>query len=101
MIGVQTCALPIFSPAISQEYADLAKLRNVSISYTLMLTPMMLSLHDASVYQRTLLEKAAAMIDAGQLAVKVSHILPLADAAKAHRLIESGHTSGKIVLSIG
>ena len=91
----------LLSPAISQEYADLAKLRNVSISYTLMLTPMMLSLHDASVYQRTLLEKAAAMIDAGQLAVKVSHILPLADAAKAHRLIESGHTSGKIVLSIG
>ena len=66
-----------------------------------MLTPMMLGLHDAWVYQRTLLEKAAAMIDAGQLAVKVSHILPLADAAEAHRLIESGHTSGKIVLSIG
>ena len=91
----------LLSPAISQEYADLAKLRNVSISYTLMLTPMTLGLHDAWVYQRTLLEKAAAMIDAGQLAVKVSHILPLADAAKAHRLIESGHTSGKIVLSIG
>ena len=91
----------LLSPAISQEYTDLAKLRNLSISYTLMLTPMMLGLHDAWVHQRTLLEKAAAMIDAGQLAVKVSHVLPLAETAEAHRLIESGHTSGKIVLSIG
>lgn len=40
------------------------------------------------------------LVDAGALRPHVSHVLPLAQAADAHRLIESGHTRGKIVLEV-
>lgn len=42
----------------------------------------------------------ARLIDARDLTVHVDRVLPLADAATAHRLIEAGHTRGKIVLSV-
>lgn len=77
-----------------------ARTRNLSFSYVLMLTPMMLGLHEAWTNQRIMLDKAARMIDEGKLHVKVSEVFPLAQAAQAHRLLEEGHTSGKIVLRI-
>ncbi|WP_407924516.1 zinc-binding dehydrogenase [Actinomadura physcomitrii] len=36
----------------------------------------------------------------GLLRPHVAHVLPLADAAKAHELAESGHIQGKIVLTL-
>ncbi len=38
------------------------------------------------------------LIDVGALKVHVAHAIPLADAAKAHELLDSGHVAGKIVL---
>jgi NADPH:quinone reductase-like Zn-dependent oxidoreductase len=46
------------------------------------------------------LREIAALIDEGALRVEVAAVLPLADAAEAHRRSASGHTRGKIVLSI-
>jgi NADPH:quinone reductase-like Zn-dependent oxidoreductase len=46
------------------------------------------------------LEKLAELVDAGQLRPHVEHVLPLAEAAKAHELAETGHTKGKIVLTV-
>jgi NADPH:quinone reductase-like Zn-dependent oxidoreductase len=46
------------------------------------------------------LEALAELADAGQLRPHVEHTLPLAEAAKAHRLAEEGHTTGKIVLTV-
>jgi NADPH:quinone reductase-like Zn-dependent oxidoreductase len=46
------------------------------------------------------LAQIAALIDAGQIKVTVSQVVPLADAAKAHEQIETGHTRGKIVLKV-
>jgi NADPH:quinone reductase-like Zn-dependent oxidoreductase len=46
------------------------------------------------------LEEIARLVEAGQLRVRVDHELELAEAAKAHELIESGRTQGKIVLTI-
>lgn len=46
------------------------------------------------------LAQIVAMIDAGQIKVTVSKVLPLADAAKAHEQVETGHTRGKIVLKV-
>jgi NADPH:quinone reductase-like Zn-dependent oxidoreductase len=46
------------------------------------------------------LEALAALVDAGKLRPYVEHAVPLADAAKAHELIESGRTQGKIVLTV-
>jgi len=44
------------------------------------------------------LTELASLADAGKLRVHVEHALPLEEAAKAHELIETGHTKGKIVL---
>ncbi len=45
------------------------------------------------------LEAMTALIDAGRLRTFVEHVLPLSEAAKAHELVESGHSTGKIVLT--
>jgi len=77
-----------------------ARTRNQGIHYELMLTPMFLGLHAARVHQREILEEGAQLIEAGKLKVQVSEVLPLTDAAEAHRRIGAGHTTGKIVLRI-
>lgn len=77
-----------------------ARIRNQSIHYELMLTPLQLGMHEARIAQRKMLEAAATMIEAGKLEIKVSQVLPLEQAAEAHRLVEGGHTTGKVVLEI-
>jgi NADPH2:quinone reductase len=77
-----------------------ARTRNQGIHYELMLTPMFLGLHAACVHQREILEEGARLIEAGKLNVRVSDVLPLAQAAEAHRRIGAGHTTGKIVLQM-
>jgi NADPH2:quinone reductase len=42
----------------------------------------------------------AALLDRGVLHPVVSHVLPLAAAPRAHRIIEDGHAGGKIVLDV-
>lgn len=80
--------------------AQLARLRNLSLCYELMLTPQVMKLHDERIRQRKILEHCAQLIEAGQLGVLVSYALPLAEAQHAHRLIEAGDTMGKIILTI-
>lgn len=46
------------------------------------------------------LQQIAELIDAGKIKVTISQVIPLADAAKAHEQIETGHTKGKIVLKV-
>jgi len=46
------------------------------------------------------LEALAGLVDSGQLRVHLQTTLPLTEAAKAHQLLESGRTTGKIVLTI-
>ncbi len=48
--------------------------------------------------QRT--RQLATLLDEGALRPVVSHQLPLSDAARAHRILESGHPGGKVVLSV-
>ncbi|MFD9690762.1 NADP-dependent oxidoreductase [Kitasatospora sp. NPDC059146] len=42
----------------------------------------------------------AALAEEGRLRVHVDRVFPLAEAARAHRLIESGSTTGKLVLTV-
>ncbi|MBR8837047.1 MAG: zinc-dependent alcohol dehydrogenase family protein [Stigonema ocellatum SAG 48.90 = DSM 106950] len=77
-----------------------ARSRNLRISLELMLTPMLQGMVEAQQHQAEILEQCAQWIDAGKLKIQVSHQLPLADAAKAHQLQETGSTIGKIVLLI-
>jgi len=79
---------------------QLARLRNLSLCYELMLTPQVLKLHDERIRQRKILEQGAQLVEAGKLGVLVSHKLPLENAAEAHRLIEAGSMIGKIVLTM-
>ncbi|WP_245687538.1 NADP-dependent oxidoreductase [Streptacidiphilus griseoplanus] len=49
--------------------------------------------------QRGLLELTA-LVESGRLRPEVESVLPLADAARAHQLVESGRTQGKVVLGV-
>ncbi|GAA5171052.1 MULTISPECIES: zinc-binding dehydrogenase [Amycolatopsis] len=42
----------------------------------------------------------AGLVEAGRVRVHVARVLPLADAAKAHELSETGRVRGKIVLTV-
>ncbi len=77
-----------------------ARLRNLRISQELMLSPMLYGLHDAGAHHAAILEQCAQLIDEGKLMIYIDEILPLEEAAEAHRLIERGEIAGKIVLSI-
>lgn len=84
----------------SATQTKLARLRNLSIHYELMLTPAYLGLHQARISQTHILEAGARLIEAGRLMVEVSRTFPLEQVADAHSLIEEGHTAGKVVLKI-
>lgn len=90
----------LLSTPLSLADAQKARLRNLSLCYDLMLTPQVLNLHDERVRQRKILEEGAKLVEAGRLGVLVSHRLPLEQAAEAHRLIEAGGMTGKIVLTM-
>ena len=91
----------LLSTPLSLADTQLARLRNLSLCYELMLTPQVLELHDERVRQRKILEQCAQLVEAGRLGVLVSHKLPLEQAALAHRLIEAGGMTGKIILLMG
>jgi NADPH:quinone reductase-like Zn-dependent oxidoreductase len=40
------------------------------------------------------------MIEAGDLRVHLDRVLPLEQLADAHRLVETGHTRGKIAINV-
>lgn len=42
----------------------------------------------------------ADLIEAGEVRVEVEQVLPLVDAAEAHRRLASGRTSGNLVLDV-
>ena len=90
----------LLSTPLSLADTQLARLRNLSLCYEMMVTPQLNNLHDQRVNQRKILEHATALVDAGKLRVLVSKQLPLSEAAQAHQLVESGGVAGKIVLTM-
>ncbi|QKT02380.1 zinc-dependent alcohol dehydrogenase family protein [Ectothiorhodospiraceae bacterium 2226] len=74
-----------------------ARLRNLRVSYELMLTPMYYQMEAARAYQARILEQCARLFDTGQLRIHLGATLPLGEAAEAHRRIERGHL-GKLAL---
>jgi NADPH2:quinone reductase len=83
-----------------QKAINLAKLRNLTVSYELMLSPMHFKMHQARVNQTQMLNKAARMIDAGDIKVVVNNVFSLEEIGQAHQVIEAGHSSGKNVIKI-
>ena len=82
--------------------ADLkeARIRNLRIGFELMLTPQLRKLAGGCDLQVDMLNQCGRWFDEGKLKIHVSETFPLEDVAKAHRLIEEGHVTGKLVLKI-
>lgn len=91
----------ILATPMSAADVQLARLRNLTLCYELMVTPQLMKLHDQRIRQRKILEEGAKLIEAGKLGVLVSRQLPLVEVAQAHRLIEQGGVMGKIVVTMG
>jgi NADPH:quinone reductase len=77
-----------------------ARTRNLTVSFVQMSAPLYLGDADARRAQARILENGATLFEQGKLKVSVSLVLPLEEAATAHRIVEEGHTSGKVVLQI-
>ncbi len=90
----------ILDPGPALELKE-ARVRNLRISLELMLTPMLRDLPRARVQQGEILRRCAKLIDRGELRIHVSRTFPLEQAAEAHRLLEQGHTQGKLALTMG
>ncbi|MBI2312545.1 MAG: zinc-dependent alcohol dehydrogenase family protein [Betaproteobacteria bacterium] len=90
----------ILSTASDLQAVNTARLRNLTIGYVQMTAPLYLGLDNARRAQTRILEEGAKLIEQGKLKVRVSDVFPLERAAEAHRAIEEGHTTGKVVLNI-
>lgn len=77
-----------------------ARMRNLLIGFELMLTPMLRDLHEARDKHVEILTQCAQWLDKGLIKPHISQQLPLAEAAEAHKMIELGHSTGKIVLVV-
>jgi NADPH2:quinone reductase len=91
----------LLSTGCDIRYINTARLRNLIIGYVQITAPLVFGLHSLRMEQTRILERGAKLIEQGLLKIHVSRVLPLSDAAEAHRLIEAGHTTGKVVLQIG
>lgn len=75
-----------------------ARNRNASISFELMLTPILAADTAALAQQRAILQQCGERMAAGSLRVILAGTRPLAEAAEVHRQVEAGHSMGKWVL---
>ena len=91
--------ITLLDPGTDVDWKE-ARTRNLRIGFELMLTPMMRDLPQARAHQIDILKSCKRMIENNQLHLHVSQVLPLEQAAQAHRLIEQGKTQGKLVLQI-
>lgn len=89
----------LLDPGSEIDWKD-ARLKNIKVSFELMLTPMVKNLPEARQHQVNILKQCADWIDQGELRIEMTANYPLVDAAKAHQAIEEGHTMGKIALTI-
>ncbi len=89
----------LLQPAENTDW-KIARLRNLTISLELMLSPMYFGWDEAEKHQAEILGKCAVLFDAGKLQIALSDTLPLAQAAEAHRRIERGGMLGKLALEM-
>ncbi len=90
----------LLSTPLSLADTQLARLRNLSLCYELMLTPQLMKSHAERIRQREILERCTQLIAAGEIGILVTHRLPLAQARDAHLLLEAGGITGKIILTM-
>jgi NADPH:quinone reductase len=89
----------ILSPPDEMNWGP-ARVRNIRVSFELMLTPMTENLANGKIHHAEILKKCAELGDTGKLKIKVDKIFPLESAPKAHEYVENQDTIGKVVLEI-
>ncbi len=77
-----------------------ARNRNLRIGFELMLTPMLEDFPEARHHQVMILEQCGRWFDEGRLRIHIGMTFPLEQAGAAHALLETGHMTGKAVLTI-
>ena len=90
----------LLSTTCDIRHTNTARLRNLTVGYVQMTAPLYFGIHRARVAQTRILEHGALLFGRNLLKIHISHVLPLEKAAEAHRLVETGHAIGKIVLQI-
>jgi NADPH:quinone reductase len=75
-----------------------ARMRGLTVSFYLMFSPTYYDLVEHQKRQTRALASAVELFENHKLSVRVSRTFHLREAAEAHRAIESGDTTGKIVL---
>ncbi|MBE9039624.1 zinc-dependent alcohol dehydrogenase family protein [Oscillatoriales cyanobacterium LEGE 11467] len=88
----------ILEPDAKLGNLKIARSRNLRISLELMLTPMLQNLVEEQERQGKILQQCTRLIDDGKLQIHLNKTFPLAEAAAAHEMLESGSMMGKIVL---
>jgi NADPH2:quinone reductase len=79
---------------------ETAYVQNLTIHNVMMLTPMILGLRDRLDAQARIVEQGMALLDDGKLRVHISDRFELADIRAAHAKLDTGDTTGKIVVHI-
>ena len=77
-----------------------AYISNLSVLNVMMLTPMWRGLTDYMEAQATMVAKGIGWLSEGKLMVEINRSFPLEQAADAHRHLEAGGITGKIVLTM-
>ncbi|MEB3311971.1 MAG: zinc-dependent alcohol dehydrogenase family protein [Snowella sp.] len=88
----------LLEPNFNDGNFKVARNRNLRISLEIMLTPNLIGLTEAQKHQAHILRQAAQWIDEGKLKIHLAQTFPLTEAIAAHESLETGSTTGKIVL---
>lgn len=89
----------LLQPAADSDFKQMRQL-NQRLSLELMLSPHYYGWPEALAHQGEILRKCAELFAAGKLQLQLQAVLPLAEAAQAHRHIEQGGMTGKLALRI-
>ncbi|MGD8514031.1 MAG: zinc-dependent alcohol dehydrogenase family protein [Granulosicoccaceae bacterium] len=89
----------ILTPPPDMDWSE-ARLRNLSVSQELMLSPTLLEATDAQRLQGNILRQCTRLFDNDELKIVVAKQFSLEQAAEAHRFLEDEHPAGKLVLTI-
>jgi NADPH2:quinone reductase len=77
-----------------------ARMRNQSIGFELVLSPLIFNLEHDQLRQRDILAQTSKLVSAGKLKTHISKTYPLAEVRAAHDEVAKGMNTGKIVLEI-
>lgn len=88
----------LLEPPCDAAAIKLAKQRNLTLAYELMLTPTLFGLREARIAQRKMLEEAARLVMENKLKVHIDKTFSLPQASAAQTYLENGKSIGKVVL---